>query len=211
MLAGIVLKRMIAMNREIYTQIYRRLDKVTPLPVDCGRSCGAACCEDNETGTGMYLFPGEEAMHLLPFPGEETMFSLPEEKKTHLFSGEEGVLREESDWLRLTPSEFMVEGRPVQLATCGGSCPRHLRPLSCRIFPLVPYAKRGSRMRIIMDPRARPLCPLARVLQPRDLEPDFYKNVRRCMQLLMKFHATRAFIYEQSELIDELCGPFLDL
>lgn len=188
------------MNREIYTQIYWRLDKVTPLPVDCGRSCGAACCEDNETGTGMYLFPGEEAM-----------FSLPEEKKTQLLSGEEGVLREESEWLHITPSEFVVEGRPVLLATCGGSCPRHLRPLSCRIFPLVPYAKRGSRMRIIMDPRARPLCPLARVLQPRDLEPDFYKNVRRSMQLLMKFHATREFIYEQSELIDEQCGPFLDL
>ena len=155
MLAGVILKRMIRMNREIYTQIYRRLDKVTPLPVDCGRSCGAACCEDNETGTGMYLFPGEEAM-----------FSLPEEKKTQLLSGEEGVLREESEWLHITPSEFVVEGRPVLLATCGGSCPRHLRPLSCRIFPLVPYARRGSRMRAMAQTPAKLYRMMPSVMRP---------------------------------------------
>lgn len=38
------------------------LSDVTPLKADCGRLCGAACCQgDGETG--MLLFPGEEALY----------------------------------------------------------------------------------------------------------------------------------------------------
>ena len=40
----------------------------TPLRIDCGKLCGAACCQPDEDGQGgMYLFPGEEA--LLPGAG----------------------------------------------------------------------------------------------------------------------------------------------
>ncbi|MGN0996850.1 MAG: hypothetical protein ACI4PG_08060 [Candidatus Ventricola sp.] len=34
----------------------------TPLAADCGRLCGAACCQGDEM-TGMLLFPGEEALY----------------------------------------------------------------------------------------------------------------------------------------------------
>ena len=38
------------------------LHYATPLKSDCGRLCGAACCEGDEQ-TGMLLFPGEEALY----------------------------------------------------------------------------------------------------------------------------------------------------
>lgn len=40
------------------------LSNVTPLKNDCGRLCGAACCEADEDGQGgMLLFPGEEEIY----------------------------------------------------------------------------------------------------------------------------------------------------
>ncbi len=40
------------------------LSGVTPLKRDCGRVCGAACCEPDEEGRGgMLLFPAEEALY----------------------------------------------------------------------------------------------------------------------------------------------------
>ena len=41
-----------------------KLKDVTPLKRDCGRVCGARCCEPLEgEETGMLLFPGEEACY----------------------------------------------------------------------------------------------------------------------------------------------------
>lgn len=35
------------------------LENMTPLKRDCGRACGAACCQSDEDGQGgMLLFPG---------------------------------------------------------------------------------------------------------------------------------------------------------
>ncbi|WP_286726274.1 hypothetical protein [Pelotomaculum sp. PtaB.Bin117] len=45
-----------------WDRIYRLLDDITPLAVDCGRLCGSACCSEWEQGAGIYLLPGEESM-----------------------------------------------------------------------------------------------------------------------------------------------------
>ncbi len=43
----------------MYDKIFRILGELTPLNVDCGVTCGGACCKgDNKTG--MRLFPHEE-------------------------------------------------------------------------------------------------------------------------------------------------------
>lgn len=40
------------------------LENITPLKSDCGRVCGAACCEPLQgEETGMLLFPGEEKQY----------------------------------------------------------------------------------------------------------------------------------------------------
>ena len=84
-----------------------------------------------------------------------------------MFEGEEGF--------RIEESEFEANGKKTLILYCEGHCDRRKRPLSCRIFPLVPYAKRGEKMEIIMDVRGKGMCPLATAMKKEDLsyENDF--------------------------------------
>ena len=96
------------------------------------------------------------------------------------------------------------DGKEAELFTCPGHCDRKLRPLSCRIFPLVPYAKEGEELKIVMDIRGRGMCPLATAMKIEDLDPEFVKKVTLAMKLCMNVKQTREFIYALSESIDEL-------
>lgn len=49
-------------NIEFYKSLHRLLETTTPVGFDCGRLCGAACCQLSPELPGMYLFPGEEAL-----------------------------------------------------------------------------------------------------------------------------------------------------
>lgn len=55
-----------AQLRACIRRAYDIIGSSTPLPADCGKLCGAACCRGNEYG--MLLFPGEAAM-LSTVPG----------------------------------------------------------------------------------------------------------------------------------------------
>ena len=80
----------------------------TPLKKDCGRSCGAACCQSDEDGQGgMLLFPGEDALYD-PLP----------------------------EGFRIDRSDQVLPG--AKLLSCQGDCSREARPLACRLFPLLP-------------------------------------------------------------------------
>lgn len=92
--------------KKLYSHLYKLLDNATPIGVDCGQLCGAACCK-GDVETGMYLFPFEECM----YDGTE-------------------------DWIKIYDSDFIFEGKSVKIAICNGTCHRKKRPLSCRIFPL---------------------------------------------------------------------------
>ena len=46
---------------KLLLKAYELLDRVTPLAADCGRLCSARCCKGDEN-TGMWLFPGEDAL-----------------------------------------------------------------------------------------------------------------------------------------------------
>ena len=125
-------------KKAFYTKLYKMLENVTPLTVDCGQLCDGACCAVTDEITGMYLFPGEKVMYD-PMP----------------------------EWGELHDIDFTYDGgKSVDLFTCPGKCDRSLRPLSCRIFPLVPYAKRGGELEIRMDIRGRGMCPLATAMKP---------------------------------------------
>ncbi len=156
--------------RIIYDYAYKLLENVTPTEGDCGKKCGAVCCEDSEEGTGMYLYPGEACM-LKPRP----------------------------QWASIEPSGFFYDGKETRILLCPGKCDRAFRPLACRIFPLVPYKKKGETMKIVYDPRATAMCPL----KPSDLCDEFVEVVTRAMRAVCKTREGRAFIEAQSELIDE--------
>ncbi|MBE7033226.1 MAG: hypothetical protein E7406_03260 [Ruminococcaceae bacterium] len=170
-------------KKAFYTKLYKMLENVTPLTVDCGQLCDGACCAVTDEITGMYLFPGEKVMYD-PMP----------------------------EWGELHDIDFTYDGgKSVDLFTCPGKCDRSLRPLSCRIFPLVPYAKRGGELEIRMDIRGRGMCPLATAMKPCDLDALFVERVTMAMQLCMKVRDTREFIYSLSESIDQLKEDFYEL
>lgn len=160
---------------DFYRYIYGILGTLTPLKADCGRLCSGACCAVTDEITGMYLFPFENEM----YP------AVPQ-------------------WGKIYDTDFKYgENKYVDLFTCDGTCERSLRPLSCRIFPLVPYVHRGEKLSIIMDPRGKGLCPLASAADISDLDKDFVKAVKRAMLICMQVRECREFIYALTESIDE--------
>lgn len=162
--------------KNFYTKLYKMLENVTPLEIDCGQLCDGACCTVTDEVTGMYLFPAEREMYN-PMPS----------------------------WGEIQDIDFTYNGgKSVDFFTCEGKCDRSLRPLSCRIFPLVPYAKRGDKLSVIMDIRGRGMCPLATAMKKEDLSPLFVERVTKAMQLCMLNRETREFIYSLSESIDEI-------
>lgn len=161
--------------KEFYDMLYKKLESVTPLEVDCGKLCNGACCEVTDEITGMYLFPFEECEYN-PLP----------------------------KWSKIYDTDFeWKSGKMAPLFTCDGTCERDKRPLSCRIFPLVPYVHPGERMRIIMDPRGKGICPLASVMDIDDLDSQFVKQVYEAMLLCMKVKECREFIYAMADSLDD--------
>ncbi|HHU91355.1 MAG TPA: hypothetical protein GXZ22_09930 [Clostridiaceae bacterium] len=159
-------------KRELYEKVYNILDKVTPLQSDCGELCGKACCQSPDEDAGMYLFPGEEIMFT----------ELP-------------------SWLKIEVSDFTYgDNKPVLIAICSDKCQRELRPLACRIFPLTPYMTRSGVMSIKIDPRAIPMCPLAK---EATLDETFVSAVARVFKLLSKEKEIQSFVLAVSRLIDE--------
>lgn len=164
-------------STDIYKEAYRLLDKLTPLPIDCGQLCGGICCSDGgREDAGMYLFFGEEKMY---------------DKKP--------------DWIRIEESEFLYgdDDRKALIAMCPGRCNRSMRPLSCRIFPLTPYKKEAGPLSIIMDPRAKAMCPLAKALDISDLDQKFVHTVKLIFNVLIKNKKIEQFICELSYLFDD--------
>ena len=158
---------------DFYIPIYESLENVTPLKKDCGVLCGAACCKDGDEKTGMLLFPFEEK-----------------------------VLRDvDFATIELSNCEY-GETETAKLFFCDGTCDRALRPLACRIFPLMPYLK-NDKLTLIMNPMAKHLCPLARSLKVSDLEPNFVKNVKKAMNRIMKLKDGKDYILMLTEIADD--------
>jgi len=94
-----------------------------------------------------------------------------------------------------------VSGR--KLFVCDGTCDRNFRPLSCRIFPLIPYVDSEGRLSVIFDQRAKGICPIAHANDFSNLDPEFIKNVTHISKLLIRFRDIKKFIYELSKECDE--------
>ena len=139
-----------------------------------GADCGSLC--------GARCCGGGEESGMLVYPGEEALLSgLP--------------------FLRLK-EESLFE-KPVYFAVClgKGGCERKNRPFSCRIFPLVPYIGPQGGLRIITDPRARYICPLA--ADGGGVTAAFRQAVRRAVSVLCADDEIKSYITEYSAVLDE--------
>ena len=69
------------------------------------------------------------------------------------------------------------------LLICSGTCDREDRPLSCRLFPLLPVIGDDGKVRAVTDLRAKAVCPLARQGKSA-VDPDFAEAVREAGEIL---------------------------
>lgn len=158
---------------EIYKSIYKYFGDATPLPVDCGALCGKACCESDDDETGMYLFPGEEKLFI----------NNPD--------------------FKVIKSDFTYGNKSADIVICKGVCNRDLRPLSCRIFPLIPYYNKSSGLKIISDPRAYTVCPLSQRKATPYLDNNFKHKTEKVFKLLINFSEVRIFLEGLSDILDD--------
>lgn len=85
-----------------------------------------------------------------------------------------------------------------EMVICPGRCDRAERPLSCRLFPLLPLPREDgedSSVRVAVDLRAKAVCPLARQGK-RAMDPAFIDAVRAAGELLMQDEEQAAFLRE---------------
>ena len=123
-----------------------------------------------------------------PLDGEETgMLLFPTEAEAYM--GKEG-------W------EIRKTAR-AELVICPGNCEREERPLSCRLFPLLPMIGNDGEIRVVTDQRAKAVCPLARQGKSA-MDPGFIDAVREAGELLAQSDDQAAFLdllaEEQNEL-----------
>ncbi len=160
----------------IYLQLYRLFDSVTPIKADCGALCNKACCQGEDSG--MYLFPGEHKVYEL--------LNNPQ--------------------FQIQPSEFSYihngKRKKVPILFCHGECDRYQRPLACRIFPLTPYLKDGE-LEIIVDPRAKAICPLSKRMDFEEYDEEFVRNIKKVFKVLMTNKEFYSFMVAYSEYLED--------
>ena len=121
-----------------------------------------------------------------------------EETGMLLFAGEEALYAGKPGWK-------LRETERGMLAVCPGTCAREERPLSCRIFPLMPEAGADGSIRVRMDERARAVCPLSwQVLSA--LDPAFIEAVREAGERLKADPGTAETLERLEREQEELRG-----
>ena len=89
------------------------------------------------------------------------------------------------------------------LLICSGTCDREDRPLSCRLFPLLPVIGDDGQVRAVTDLRAKAVCPLARQGKSA-MDPAFADAVCEAGEILAAEDEQAVFLEmleeEQSEL-----------
>lgn len=158
-------------NIRLYTKAYEQLNRITPLRFDCGQLCNQVCCRGTDNA-GMWLFPGEEEIL-----AKETSFEIrPMERQ-------------------------LLNGKLLLWIVCRGKCNRESRPLSCRIFPLLPRLTEKDIIAIDIDPRAKGICPLAR---GRDqLQMEFVRKVGQVCRELAREPEIKEFIGILTKEVEE--------
>lgn len=112
-----------------------------------------------------------------------------------LFPGEDAYYRD-------LPGYTMLPTDHGTLLICGGKCRREDRPLSCRIFPLLPLVRKEG-IHPAVDLRGKSVCPLARQGKSA-LCPAFVDAVKRAGEILLEDPEQRRFLEELTAIQDDL-------
>lgn len=122
-------------------------------------------------------------------------------------------LEEEETGMLLFPGEAEAyAGKPGwevrrtargDLLLCPGACGRDERPLSCRLFPLLPLIGDDGEIRVVTDLRAKAVCPLARQGKSA-MDPAFIAAVREAGEILSAADEQAVFLDVLAEEQEEL-------
>ena len=119
-----------------------------------------------------------------------------EETGMLLFPGEEAFYENMSGWR-------MVPAGQETLLICPGECDRKVRPLSCRIFPMIPVILEDGTVAVRTDERARTVCPLTKQGK-QGMDPAFIRAVQQAGEKLALEIAQRAFLLKRAREQEEL-------
>ena len=119
-----------------------------------------------------------------------------EETGMLLFPGEDAFYSGMSEWKILRNQDRAV-------LVCSGTCDRRIRPLSCRLFPLLPILDADGNVKVRMDPQARHVCPLY-ASGVHGVCPEFVETVKECGELLAQNPQTRCFLEERTREYQEM-------
>ncbi len=173
-------------RKNTYKAIYRLLDRVSPLASDCGLLCSAACC--NCGGDSVSEDSLDFTMGIYLLPGEEKLFTQKE------------------DWLKWNieyaedfdfPSSWFGKVYFVRCKT-PPHCPRNMRPLQCRFYPLAPYLTEKGELRLILSRTELPYrCPLIEEKIP--LQKSFIKATHTVWKHLIRDRLIRDLVVMDSK------------
>lgn len=184
---------------EKYDEIYKLLDKVSPVDFDCGKLCGAICCScdskpgkedddefgsaaasDNEFDMGIYLMPGE-GTYIKSKGGKDDFMWTKENPQDYDFP---------KSWK--APLTFIRCKTPP-------TCRRHLRPIQCRTFPLAPHIDENGDLRLICNAWELPYeCPL--ISENMLLNGEFADAAYEAWKMLIEDPAILDFVIIDSNL-----------
>lgn len=172
--------------KNLYKAAWDVLENATPLETNCGTLCDARCCK-GEDEDGMLLFPGEE----------------------QLYNEIDG------SWFQIIDSEIVLpSGYIPKFLVCQGTCPRAYRPLSCRIFPLLPILDDEDYLEFLPDLHAALLCPLLSSEKAPPIQPDFIDALYDAFAHLLENEDVVAFIEmltKKNEAISNDLARFYDI
>lgn len=151
------------MDAELYRRACELLDFGPLGRKNCGQLCNRRCCH-GDADDGMFLYPGEEKF----YPAK-------------------------LDWATITPEREPATGRTLPFLVCEGTCPRDLRPLACRTFPLLPGFTETGELELVIDKRGIFVCPLVRADDVNLLHPAFRRRAYRAWCLLLTDPQLREF------------------
>ena len=179
-----------ATRRRTYKAIYRLLDRVSPVPFDCGTICGAACCNAaaSDEELGIMLLPGEEKVH-------------------DRHAGQDDWL----EWESLSSDEFEFPeswNGKIYFVRCKNPphCPRHLRPIQCRSFPLLPHLNEDGELTLVFNDYDLPYaCPM--IEEGIELDERFVKATKTVWKHLIRDPLIYDMVWGESrarEMDDEM-------
>jgi len=152
-----------------------KIGENTPLEYDCGILCDKKCCFGTETD-GMLLFPGEEFLY-------------------QNIDGNLCIIKESNIVL---PS-----GYKISYLVCKGTCTREYRPLSCRIYPVIPYINQSGRVDFRPDLRSLGTCPIVYNADKYVISEEFIDKLYLSFSPLLKEKIIVVFIEILTYQLDE--------